>query len=102
MTFTLTWCDDDEPFATETSDLPDGFHIVVLPGFAPWATDQPAHIIWGHRGVRHRDRVQSRFAPPAEPAWWITKGEMLAGIPDRERRRRNRAALEARGWAHIV
>ncbi len=111
MTYRLVILDDDTLEPTETVWDSHGLNIRIthLPPtvsaelarlILPWQLRDD--IVTGKAGKRQRDRTASKWAPVAEPSTRVCEAETAAGIVDQHRRRRNRAAMAARGWAHIT
>lgn len=113
---TLIWADDpgdvcDSPhdgIVWEGEEAHDGFTVTYVDGIAPWMTrgmlpwSMRDDIVTGSPGRRARDRVASRWAPDSIPGVNARIEELRSSVIDRNRRRRNRLSMAARGWAHVV
>lgn len=111
--FTLLWADE-----TDTGDDhyvvkgPEGIgHVVYIDGVEPWVSHGclPHHLrvgdgeaVRGKPGRRSLDAIASRWSPMADVSPTVRIAELMESIEDRRRRRRNRAALAARGWGHVI
>lgn len=107
--YELVWADEVDGNDHYMVKTPDGIgHVVYLDGIEAWVTRELLpHRLRGDvvRTKPHRrqlDAIASRWAPMPTPSVMLAECEWFDAIHDRRRRRRNRAALQIRGWSHVT